>query len=602
MLCSTLLPLLVLLVTVHECGAAHHYYVTATNGSDCPLTFTCHPLNYYVQNAASYFTSNTVVEFLPGLHELNYTGHVFILLVRNLTLIGSDSHVNTSTRCSHSDSIVFCTDYSGFFFGFINGLNIMNLHFAHCGALSYPEYYPKLPFIDTTLLKVYAAFVMVQIQNLVISRVTIEKSYGYGLLAGNIWNRSVITDSCFFSNNEYVGRYQRCIDPEYPASCIGGNLRLTYLDYPCPSTPANNSLEIHNSEFWQGVGTIQLEPYSGLAGGLEIVVSVLFGHDILITINNTVVAENSGLLGGNMVISIMFGVEHVTIRMDRCYIHSGRSNWLGKVLSPTGIICTIYSMTEQANEKEMTVHISNTKFVSNYGGAVAFGIGGRSSCACNSSTYQILIDSCEFSNNSAPFGHIGISATMFSNEGNPRVTVQETVLKVRLVIQHSSFHHHAKLKGFSQEYIALIMFHQLPEVEIINSTFHSNTGSHTMILSKSKVIFRDQVVFKNNTSFTDGGAIHLDESSVLHFKPNTTVLFTNNKALQRGGAIYVDDTRRKYNTFCFFELDEVLKYSQVNVQLVFAENHAGLAGDALYGGHVDRCSLLPNFFQKSHTS
>ena len=42
-------------ITVHECRAAHHYYVTATNGSDCPLTFPCHPLNYYVQSAASYF-------------------------------------------------------------------------------------------------------------------------------------------------------------------------------------------------------------------------------------------------------------------------------------------------------------------------------------------------------------------------------------------------------------------------------------------------------------------------------------------------------------------------------------------------------------------
>ena len=38
----------------------------------------------------------------------------------------------------------------------------------------------------------------------------------------------------------------------------------------------------------------------------------------------------------------------------------------------------------------------------------------------------------------------------------------------------------------------------------------------------------------------------------------------------------------------------MLKYSQVNVQLLFAENHAKIAGDALYGGQVDRCILLPN--------
>ena len=134
MLCSTVLTLLGVIATVHECRAAHHYYVTATNGSDCPLTFPCHTLNYYVQNVASYFTSNIVVEFLPGLHELNYTGHVFIMLIRNLTLIGSDSHMSISTRCSHSDSIVFCTDYFGFVFWMIHDLKIVNLQFTHCGA------------------------------------------------------------------------------------------------------------------------------------------------------------------------------------------------------------------------------------------------------------------------------------------------------------------------------------------------------------------------------------------------------------------------------------------------------------------------------------
>ena len=157
MLCSTVLPLLVLLATVYECRAAHHHYVTATNGSDCPLTFPCHPLNYYVQNAASYFTSNTVVEFVPGLHELNYIGHVFITLARNLTLIGSECNVKPSTRCSHSDSIVFCTDYMGFIFVKIRSLNIVNLQFAHCGAVLYSGSIPKLPLIDTAFLKVYTA-------------------------------------------------------------------------------------------------------------------------------------------------------------------------------------------------------------------------------------------------------------------------------------------------------------------------------------------------------------------------------------------------------------------------------------------------------------
>ena len=596
MLCSTVLTLLVLLGIVHECGAAHHYYVTATNGSDCPPTFPCHPLNYYAQNAELYFTSNTVVEFLPGLHELNYTGHVFILFARNLTLIGSDSHMNTSTRCSHFDSIVFCTNYSGFLFGFINGLNIMKLHFAHCGAVLLPDSFPKLPLNDTAFLEVYIALAMFQVENLVISRVTVEKSYGFGLYGRNIWNSSVITDSCFISNNEYVGKYQRCIDPEYPASCTGGNLRLTYLDFPLPGTPINNSLEINNSEFRRGISTVKSEPKSGFAGGLEILVGGLGGHKIHIIINNTVIGENSGITGGNMYISIMYNVEHISIRLDRCHIHSGN---LTNISAPwsfaTGLLCGITVVNEHANGNTMPVHISNTKFISNYGGAVTFFVGGRCLYTCNSSAYMILVDRCEFSNNMAHFGHTAIKAGMVSDNANPRVAVQENVLKVRLIIQNSMIHHNTKLPSLSSQISDVIVFFQLPEVIIVNSKIYSNTGSRTIVVYKSQFIFKGQVVFENNTSTTDGGALHLDESSLLYFKANTSISFIKNKALQKGGAIYIENTKTNeylHYTFCFFELENMMKYRQANVQLVFEGNLAGIAGDALYGGRIDKCTLL----------
>ena len=54
-------------------------------------------------------------------------------------------------------------------------------------------------------------------------------------------------------------------------------------------------------------------------------------------------------------------------------------------------------VNEHSNGNTMPVHISNTKVVSNYGGAMMFSFGDRSSYICNSSAYQMLIDSCEFS-------------------------------------------------------------------------------------------------------------------------------------------------------------------------------------------------------------
>ena len=303
----------------------------------------------------------------------------------------------------------------------------------------------------------------------------------------------------------------------------------------------------------------------------------------------TVIAENSGILAGNLAINIVFGTEHVTVRLDRCYIQSGNvtTAWFSWDSVVTGLTFLIAPVNESFNRNTMSVHISNTKFISNYGGAAAFTFYGRSSYSCNSSAYQILIDSCEVSNN---FAHIGQTGIRMSDKSDA------SVFKVKLVIQNSSFHHNIKLQEQSQLEVKLINIEGLPEVEIINSTFYSNTGTQTIILSRSKVIFHGQVVFQNNTSSTDGGALHLDETSLLQFKPDTRVAFINNTASQRGGAIYVDNIKGDAG-YCFFEVDNVLRDSQANIQVVFEGNRAEIAGDALYGGRVYLCAIFMNTYK-----
>ena len=152
-------------------------------------------------------------------------------------------------------------------------------------------------------------------------------------------------------------------------------------------------------------------------------------------------------------------VEQVSIRLDRCHIHSGN---LTNISAPwsfaTGLLCGITFANEHANGNTMPVHISNTKFISNYGGAVTFFVSGRSSYTCNNSAYMILVDRCEFSNNAAYFGHTAIKAGMMSDDANPRVTVQENVLKVRLIIQNSMIHHNTKLPSISSQISDVIVF------------------------------------------------------------------------------------------------------------------------------------------------
>ena len=86
----------------------HHYYVTATNGSDCPLTFSCHPMHelFCTQNAASCFTANTVVEY-SFLYCMSSTIHMWqIYFVLSFTLVKMIGN-NYFLQCCHSDSIDF---------------------------------------------------------------------------------------------------------------------------------------------------------------------------------------------------------------------------------------------------------------------------------------------------------------------------------------------------------------------------------------------------------------------------------------------------------------------------------------------------------------
>ena len=578
------------LVTAVESTTAHHYYVTATNGSDCPPSVHCHPLKYYVQNPSSYFTSDTVVEFLPGLHELNHTGHVYIFQANNLTLVGSDSSAETPTGYSHLQSVVFCTDFTGFFFSLITDLKILNMHFSHCGSPLMSQIDSYMPQSVAEICQVHVAIAIVEVHGLELHKVVVEKSFGYGLLGTNIWNRSIINDSHFVDNNEYIGKYQQCIDPNKVATCSGGNARLMYMDHP--GVPANNTLEINNSEFLRGIAAIDPEPHLALSGGLDILTSVLFGHNINVTINNTVIAGNSGFIAANMYISVFFGAEHVKFRIDRCHIHSGKgSPGVSQYpLHSTGLVCVLSFIKEHFKGNTMPLHISNTKFTSTTGNVMTLTIYGRSSCG---SGYQVLMDSCEFFGNTAGPKQ---TAALFASVANEKqiVTAQETVLKVRFLIKNSTFHHNGEVQ---ESFRAVVALHQIPEVMIINSTFDSNVGLRTVTVHRSTVVFEGQVVFQNNTSTRDGGALYLDENSLLHFKKDTVITFTNNTAAQRGGAIFVESVHNDRPPSCFFELDSVNNYLQANVQLVFKGNRAEQAGDALYGGEIDQCYLVPEGMQ-----
>ena len=116
-------------------------------------------------------------------------------------------------------------------------------------------------------------------------------------------------------------------------------------------------------------------------------------------------------------------------------------------------------------------------------------------------------------------------------------------------------------------------------------------------ISKAPLVFNAGIYLVNNgekESDTLGGGMFIEARSTFSILPNTTVYWENNHATW-GGAIYVEDFS-SCNSYvpkedCFFQLPGQNLSSRIDVQLVFKNNSADDAGNVLYGGAIDSCTL-----------
>ena len=436
----------------------------------------------------------------------------------------------------------------------------------------------------------YIAIAVYDVTSLLLDGVTIEKSHGYGLFALNIWSSSLITSCTFVGSNGNVWNRQECLNStgRLPQTCFGGNVRLLYMDVRLFGYP-NGSVrfEVNNSTFAWGVAGIGQQIDSPFAAGLDIYLGAVL-IDTSIIVNNSLFTNNTGPYGANIAIEFFMCDANVTVnvRIDRCQIQYGKIELNSQHGFPVaaGIFSIILFAKEHVDRSLVPLHISNTNFTYNLGGALELFIIARETIVCNGRGYEIIIDNCKVFNNSALFN----SAAMTFLLEYQKPAVLETPINVGITIKDSEFHQNVEHLGIT---IGILSFFQLPKLTIVNSTFINNFGCSTIYLYKSILYLQGQVLFQNNTSSTDGGALYLQENSLLYFHPNTTIAFIGNSAGHRGGAIYVTEIQGILHCFFQFKLEEVHKYADSNIQLTFEGNHAQVAGDAIYGGRVDSCLI-----------
>ena len=132
---------------------------------------------------------------------------------------------------------------------------------------------------------------------------------------------------------------------------------------------------------------------------------------------------------------------------------------------------------------------------------------------------------------------------------------------------------------------------RLSNVTFINSTFCDSSTYTSLKVMSSEVQFQGNIVFKNNTGY-DGGALALFGGSRMILMPQTEVLFTGNHAVHAGGALMVYDSIPSQHTVkdCCYRIDSSLQTK--GIRLLFENNTAEYAGDAIFGGSIQQCEQL----------
>ena len=542
-------------------------YVVPTMYSNCTETgHPCHTLEHYEQNVREYFTSNTLMVFLNGIHTLESSDPISLYNVTNFTMIGSSNFTTGLQNLLESSSKINCTgtQFSGFYFKNASEIHIENLTFIGCGQR----------LAGTTNVRTAIAFDTAY--NVTILRISARNSTGFGLHADRVFGTLTVKESIFQYN---AG------DEVY----YGGNTRFWYSH--CPEN-SSASVEIESSHFLNGNATYKHNFYP-TATGITIITNCSF---IYINITNVTVANNHADDGGNIAINIAdFGSNHV--RLSNSSVsggvgHRGGGLRIWSQVIENGEPCGPNMTTTQ------TVLVTGTTFTGNHaeagGGALYVSHYEIGHIQC--SQKQIFFDNCTFINNTVPAKGSGAVMEIIRHKIPGLMT--HVAPQFEISFQQCSFSNNYLIVDERNSFvgaIADIFAVELATFKDCNFTYNNNTALSAM---NSNLVFEGNILFKGNNA-TNGGALKFCDTSVVYIRNNTTVKFISNHALKAGGAIYAQQRCLETATPCFFQPDVPAFTYVVNLtkmmQLIFINNTAGYAGSALYGGAVDYCYTYLQF-------
>ena len=509
--CSLLLCLLPF------CVGGSVYHVIPTEDTPCPGD-TCHTLDYYMQMTPGYFSSDSVVHFLPGKHTLTVAGVFQVEHVQNITFIGSNL-MSVSTTAVDSvpfrpTSSIYCTRGSGFRFWNTTDIFIANLSFTYCGMFMY------LPSSALTLLKgvsydyIYTALAFDRVSNITMSGLIVQNSTGHGLVVTNMRGSVTVTKSAFISNGVNKTNW-------------GGSALFNHYNDKLDCSEASTipfTLTIESSYIMHGVAASP-----DFTAGMRINI-IDFCSDIHIFISHSVFLQNHhhGLEGsGNLDVEI-YETHNSSVSqkiiIDNSYIAGGLSHVsrTSAEMECAGISLWYFHYLCESLEyvnSSFLWKVSNSHFVGNV--ALGGGSGGLTLGAeCISPTHKILLYNNTFTDNIAPqtdylkilagLAHILIHITKYTiisvdNIVSPNIEISSCMFQFGVGGGvYIELRTHSKLSGIEQ--------HKHTLLQITDGQFYSNNDEEHSGPSSALSIFlidhlgTDHFLFEfevNNCTFTN---------------------------------------------------------------------------------------------------
>ncbi len=437
---------------------------------------------------------------------------------------------NISIEGQYHNTTILCngaTNSSVLMFNNCTDINIRRIRFVNCTG--------RMNISGSTHL---SSIMVHSSKTLSISDVTINGSYGYGLITVNLEEHVTIHNSNFTNNGySYRGGTTRC----------GGVMILN-----SQLNATNTSYEIYKARFFRNnstsiIGTTYDE---GLGGGLRI--ANINSSNINISITHSEFTENVANWGGGLQLwnkghstNNNLTIEHCTFQYNTATMGGGG--------------CDIVFWKDQNGISPVNNRVKFTKCLWNNNRGSKLG-GGMSLFTSFTELRQqkecvvrniVIINKCNFTNNAAQSGVAVATLPIYKKDTPGRVSGMKTHFESCIFVKNTATNIGHKTSnsyprgGTIEALDAWVKF-------LGNNTFDSNHGSGIMILSATAVFENSSNIFHNNKA-SKGGALYLLKHSFIETKGTNTFIFEKNTA-KHGGAIMVFDSSAiqcRYIDQCF---------------------------------------------------